>query len=102
MKKEKSKIYVAGPYSIGNKELNVFKAIVMAEKLVRLNYVPYVPHLNHFWDGSFKHPPKFWYAYDIFWLKCCDYIVRIPGKSKGADNEMRLAKKWGIPTLIIK
>ena len=42
-------IYVAGPYSNGDTIVNVREAILMAEKLVKEEYTPYIPHLTAFW-----------------------------------------------------
>lgn len=30
-------------------------------------------------------------------LRICDAVLRLPGESKGADNDVRLAKERGIP-----
>ena len=92
----KPKVYIAGPYSNGDHLENTKQAIAVAEKLIKLGYVPFVPHLNHWWDFLFPHQPQYWYDYDNEWLPLCQYIVRIPGKSKGADDEMELAKKLNI------
>jgi len=98
----KKLVYIAAPYTIGNKEKNVLRAIIVAEMLIKKGYIPYVPFLNYFWNRFFKHPPKFWYDYDNHWLAKCDYIVRISGKSIGADKEMKLARKLKIPILKLK
>jgi hypothetical protein len=31
------------------------------------------------------------------WLAKCDCLLRLPGESKGADNEVFWAKKLGMP-----
>ena len=30
-------------------------------------------------------------------LQCCDAVLRLPGESKGADNDVRLAEERGLP-----
>lgn len=30
-------------------------------------------------------------------LECCDAVLRLPGESKGADNDVRLAQDRGLP-----
>ena len=30
-------------------------------------------------------------------LQCCDAVLRLPGESRGADNDVRLAKERGLP-----
>lgn len=87
MKKVMAFVYIAGPYTKGDVVLNIQKAIYAAEELIKAGYVPYVPHLSHLWH----------YEYDPQWLKKCDCLVRLPGKSRGADNEVALAKDLCMP-----
>lgn len=100
---EKPVVYVAGPYTHPDPKENTLKAIAVADELVNLGFVPYIPHLNHFWDENTvrrcntKKSPTWWYEYDFVFLKFCDALYRSPGMSLGADNEEKLAKKLGIP-----
>ncbi len=95
------RVYVSGPYTshITEKLLaNVARAIRVAERILKLGGVPFVPHLTHFWETKFyHHRPIFWLAYDRVWLACCDLMFRLPGKSTGADIEEEMAKELGIP-----
>ena len=90
-------IYVAGPYTKGDVVLNVRNAILAADKLAQVGYVPFVPHLSHFWHLLCPRPIEFWYQYDLAWLELCDCLLRLPGESVGADLEVRRAKDLGIP-----
>jgi hypothetical protein len=90
-------IYVAGPYSNGDTGANVREAILAAEKLVKAEYTPYIPHLSHFWHIIAPHDYEFWLDYDLNWLAKCDAVLRLPGVSSGADREMEYAKNIGIP-----
>ena len=27
----------------------------------------------------------------------CDAVLRLPGDSNGADNDVRMAREWGLP-----
>jgi len=91
------KVYVAGPYTKGDKTQNVRVAIGVGERLAALDFVPFIPHLTHFWHILYPHPIEFWYAYDMLWLETCDCVLRIPGESRGADAEVYRAKACGIP-----
>jgi len=93
-------VYVAGPYTKGDVAVNVREAVRAAEELVALGYEPFIPHLTHFWHCIFPHEVEFWYERDIHWLKKCDAILRLPGESRGADEEMRVAKEHGIPARV--
>lgn len=92
-----AKIYVAGPYSNGDKDENVHRALEFANKLADLNFAPFVPHTTHYWDLKFHRPYDYWIALDIEFLKCCGALFRMPGYSPGADHEVEVAKELGIP-----
>jgi len=95
----KSKVYISGPYTIPDPVENTRDAIKLADTLFMRGYIPFVPHLNMLWHIVSPKQEADWLNWDIEWLRACDYIIRIPGKSKGADFEMRMAKQWGIPEL---
>lgn len=89
-------IYIAGPYTKGDVVKNVHAAIIAAENLIERGYIPYVPHLTHFWHFAIHHNIEFWYKYDLAWLAKCDALLRLPGESHGADEEIRFAKDHNI------
>lgn len=90
-------IYVAGPYTKGDVAQNVREAIYVGNNLRALGHTPFIPHLTHFWHMLIPKEIEFWYQYDIEWLEKCDAVFRIAGESKGADEEVRLAKEMGKP-----
>jgi len=94
------RVYLAGPYSVGNKEANVVTALIYAETLIKKGFCPYIPHLSHYWDLEYPHDYKFWLEYDEHWLAVCDCVLRIPGESVGADREMKFAINRGIPVCL--
>ncbi len=97
------KIYVAGPYSDDNPEIqsqNVESAIEVGVEIWKRGHYPYVPHLTHFVDlyAREKGIPMGWKEYiewDRPWLKHCDALYYI-GSSKGADLELFAAKALGL------
>lgn len=93
----KPKVYIASPYTIGDNALNVRASLEAAEKLIALGYVPYAPLLTHFWHMMFPHEPEYWYEYDLHWVDACDALLRLPGKSHGADREVEHACARRIP-----
>ena len=93
----KKKIYVAGPYTNGDVAENVHKAIKAANDLADLGFMPFLPHLTHFWHLQHQRPYKFWCELDNAFLPYCDALLRLPGESNGADAEVELAEKLGIP-----
>ncbi len=94
-------IYVAGPYTGGDPVLNTRKAIEAGEQLRALGFVPFIPHLTHLWHLISPHDIDYWYEYDNEWIRKCDALLRLPGKSKGADAEVALALELGIPVFNI-
>lgn len=90
-------IYIAGPYSGGDTVLNVRNSVLAAEELIKLELIPYIPHLTAFWHLVSPHEYEFWLNYDLNWLSKCDSLLRLPGDSSGADKEVAYAMKMGIP-----
>lgn len=90
-------VFVAGPYTGGDVAENVRAAIQAAESLRRAGFIPFLPHLTHFWHLVTPAPYQAWIDYDAAWLERCDALVRLPGDSPGADGEVALARRRGIP-----
>jgi hypothetical protein len=90
-------VYIAGPYTKDDPVINTANVIRAADELASHGYYPYVPHLTLFWHLIYPHDIRFWYDLDIAWLKKCDCLLRLPGESSGADNEVRIAKNLGMP-----
>jgi hypothetical protein len=99
---QRYRVYVAGPYS-SNPVGCTRDAVHVAEALWDAGYAPYVPHLTMLWDLISPHEctslddQPFYLELDFQWLADCDVVVRLPGQSIGADREVALAKKLGIP-----
>lgn len=89
-------VYIAGPYSQGDKEQNVRNAIDAAELVLRKGGTPYIPHLTHYWDQVYPKDVRFWYNYDREFLRFCHFLVIIPGPSVGVDMEIDIAHTLGM------
>jgi hypothetical protein len=90
------KVYVAGPYTIGDVEKNIERAITAGEKIMMRGDYPFIPHLTHYWHLLYQHSWSYWMEYDMKWLDQCDALVRLPGESVGADKEVETAKRLGL------
>ena len=90
-------VYIAGPYSQDDQAENVRVAVEAANEVVRLNAIPFIPHLTHFWHLMTPKSYTFWLWYDLRWLPKCDMLLRLPGASNGADEEEKAAKRLGLP-----
>jgi len=93
------RIYIAGPYTKGDVEQNVFNAIKYGEFIRATGHTPFIPHLTHFWHIISEHDYEYWMQLDRDWLEVCDALVRLPGESAGADREVEWAKELGLPIL---
>ena len=89
------RVYVAGPYTVGDVTQNVRNAIDAADRLLKAGHAPYVPHLSHFWHLVHPGPYAQWAALDLEWVRCCYALVRLPGESAGADREVAFANEVG-------
>lgn len=96
----KARIYVAGPYSKGDPCVNTHIAIQAGQSLLDYGFVPFVPHVSHFWHTMIPNPYEVWMEWDAEWIKVCDGLVRLPGESAGADREVVLANSLGIPVFL--
>lgn len=85
----KPKVYVSGPLSQGNLKKNVEKAIEVGEKLHKMGFLPFIPHLSVVWHDLKPHDHDWWVGLDLEYIDAFgfDLCVRIPGYSPGADDE---------------
>jgi len=95
------KIYVAGPYTKGDKLENTRRAIGIADGLFHFGFAPFVPHLSHFWESVTRRPYEYedWMELDLAWVSAADLVFRIDGESPGADREIAYAEQRGIPVV---
>lgn len=92
------RVYLAGPYGSGDAvEPNVRAAIAAAHLVRELGAAPFVPHLCVLWHEHHPRSSGDWTEYDREWLLACDVLLRIPGESPGADQEVALAKSLSMP-----
>ncbi len=86
------RVYVAGPYTLGDTVLNIRNAIKAGNKLLAWGFAPFVPHTNALWHLLDPQPDTTWLSLDNEFLPICDVLLRLPGESKGADAEAALAR----------
>jgi hypothetical protein len=91
------RIFISGPYTIGDVAQNVKRSMDVANDLIELGYAPFCSHLTHFLHINKYQRYEKWLEIDSAFLEVCDAVFRMEGESKGADMEVGLAKKLGIP-----
>lgn len=86
------RVYVAGPYTLGDVALNIRNAMEAGNRLIEAGYVPYIPHLSHFQHMIYPQKYEKWLELHLEWVNVCDALIRLPGESKGADREVEYAQ----------
>ena len=94
--RDKEVVYIAAPYT-SDPEKNVRRALEAADMLLKFGYIPFVPHLFHQWHGLSPKTYKQWAEMGKIFLERCDSVLRLPGESPGADEEVELALSLGKP-----
>ena len=90
-------VYIASPYTKGDKLENVNKSFDVALELIDLGFAPYAPLYSHYLEERSPHPYEIWTTLDNEWVSRCDCLLRLSGESSGADKEVELAKEIQIP-----
>lgn len=90
------KVYIASPYTLGDVAVNVKNQMDAADTLMNLGFAPFVPLYSHFQHLMHPRPYQDWIKQDFEWISVCDCVLRLPGESKGADGEVKLADKLGL------
>ncbi len=111
---KKNLVYISGPISTGGgtPEDNIYKATLVAKKLMKAGLAVICPQWSGFtmiptpaWPEIEKIEPSLacdhstWLEQDKRIIDSCDLVYRMPGDSKGADIEVKYANEAGIPVL---
>lgn len=93
-------VYVAGPYIIGNPDINARKNLYSAEMVLEAGAIPIPPLLCHFWKMYFPSKKESqWAEISLAWMHKCDVVWRTKGESAGADHEVAAATEAKIPVV---
>lgn len=90
-------IYIASPYTLGDVAANVAVQIKAAHRILDMGHVPIAPLLSHYLHIHRQRPYEDWLKMDLAIIPRCDILLRLRGKSDGADKEVRLAASLNIP-----
>jgi hypothetical protein len=89
-------VFVSGPLTNGDPWANANAAIMASTKLLDAGIHPYCPHLSTLWATVTPREYEVWMALDLAWVARCDCLLRLPGKSSGADREVECARRNGV------
>jgi hypothetical protein len=99
MPPRRKRVYVAGPMTLQNLDDNIRRGIEAGIELIVAGYAPLVPHLTHYMEPSGgRFDLETWLQVDLPWVQVADRLVRLAGRSPGADRETALANSLNIPT----
>ena len=90
------KVYIAGPYTEPDPAVNTANAMRAWHEVADRGHYPFCPHLSHFLHIHRARPYDEWLAHDLEWLGVCDALLRLPGESSGADEEVAYAVELGL------
>ncbi len=106
-------VYVAGPYTDlsprwlrllrrlfllpSGEERNVRIAMEHATRLRDAGFAVILPHLSHYWDKRHYASYKVWLDMDLEIISRCDVMLRIPGRSSGASQEVVRSREVSVP-----
>lgn len=93
----KYRIYIAGPMSQGDKIENLTQAMKAFRKLAKKGFAPLCPQLTFFAEPFLPLDHKGWLSIDLPWVSVAHAVLRLPGKSVGADMEVAQAQKQALP-----
>lgn len=91
------KVYIASPYSNGDKNINVLRQICAYGEIISMGAIPYAPLLAHYVDEVCPQSYDTWMKIDFEWIAECDCLLRLEGDSSGADAEVKEMLRLGRP-----
>ena len=96
-------VYIAGPYTGDGSpeaaERNVRAAIDAQAQLLDAGVLAIVPHLSHYAHAVCPRSYEAWMTLDLALVDRCDAVLRLPGESRGADDEVLRAQEDGTMVL---
>jgi hypothetical protein len=92
-------VYISGPVTKGNRNWNVYQGFEAQRELTDAGFAPINPIASttypFAWEEGFPH--GVWMEVDLALVARADAVLRLPGDSKGADEECMFADLRGIP-----
>jgi len=90
-------VYIAGPITLGDRAHNLKQAQEAHIELLQAGFSVCNPILTMEIPGCWDIPHAVWMEADLPWVKHAEAVLRLPGKSIGADEECVFAKNHNIP-----
>ncbi len=94
---DRVRVYLAGPITQGDREHNFNQAADAHKDLLLAGFAVLNPMLSMKLPGCWDIPHRTWLDSDLPWVECAEAVLRLPGASMGADEEVEHAKEFCIP-----
>lgn len=91
------RIYLACPITVGDQKENYHNAMKASRDLLMLGCAVFNPATFMLQPWAYEIPHDQWMRTSKDWLMQAEALIRLPGESKGADQEVRWAEELGIP-----
>jgi len=91
------RVYLSGPITKGDRDANFQQAADAQKTLIAAGFAVLNPMLTIRLPGAFDIDHDAWLANDLPWVAAADAVLRLPGKSKGADIECQHATIHSVP-----
>ena len=92
-------IYIASPYTLGDVAANVARQKEAAHRILDMGHCPIAPLLSHYLHIYRQRPYEEWLNMDLAIIPRVDVLLRLPGESKGAEQEIAHAENYGVPVV---
>ena len=90
-------IYIASPYTKGDVAANVCLQIEAAHTIMDMGHCPVAPLLSHYLHIHRQRHYQDWIDIDLALIPKMDIVLRLGVESSGADGEVALANRLGVP-----
>lgn len=97
LKPWRPRVYISGPITRGDREHNFKQADEAQKRLMLAGFAPLNPMLSMQCSFAWDLPHHLWIECDLPWVEVSDAVLRLPGESVGADQEVSHAIENGIP-----
>ena len=92
----RTKVYIAAPITLGDRAHNLRQAEEAFRALMDAGFAPLMPQLTMHLPYAWDIPHEVWLEQCEPWVRASDVVLRLPGESRGSDQEVAWAVEEGI------
>ncbi len=91
------RVYISGPITLGDREQNFMQFCNAHRYLMRHGFAVNNPGLTMKLPGCWDIAHDDWLENDLPWVEVADAVLRLPGYSEGADEEVWFSRHHDVP-----